>query len=378
MTIFAAAVALVLALVFLDFAIGGRRIRMLESILPRDDLPMVSIVVPARNEARGVEAAVTSLLHLDYPRFELIAIDDRSSDGTGDILDRVSRADSRLRVIHVTELPLGWLGKNHAMSVGATAARGEYVLFTDADVVFERTVLKRAVTLMEQHALDHLAAIPEVRVPGVALNAFVAAFGVFFLLYSRPWSVPNPRSRHHIGIGAFNLLRASVYQAIGTHQAIAMRPDDDMKLGKLVKKHGFRQEAALAGPLLLVEWYSSLPEAVNGLMKNAFAGVGYRLAGVIGSTLSIVALFVWPFVGVLVTSGAPRALNVLSVALIVLIFAMTSRGRPMRTLYVLAFPFSALLFTYVVWRSALRALIRGRVEWRGTEYPLSEMRGNRV
>src|SRR5262249_45072247 len=151
----------------------------------------------------------------------------------------------------------------------------------------EPTVLRRAVALMEHDALDHLAAIPLVRVPGFALSAFVAAFGVFFCVYARPWKASDPRSQSHIGIGAFNLLRSSVYTAVGTHRAIAMRPDDDMKLGKLVKKAGFRQDVVLGRSLLVVEWYATLGELVDGLMKNAFAGVNYSMAAVIGSTAGL-------------------------------------------------------------------------------------------
>jgi hypothetical protein len=353
-------------------------VRALENVAPGDVFPRVSIVVPARNEARSIEGALRSLLRLDYPEFEVIALDDRSTDATGAILDRLSRDDQRLRVEHITDLPEGWLGKNHAMAVGAAAASGAYVLFTDADVVFESTTLRRAVSLMEREGIDHLAALPDVAVPGVALNAFVAAFGVFFLLYSRPWKASDPRSRHHIGIGAFNLIRSTVYRAIGTHQAIAMRPDDDMKLGKIVKKHGFRQDVVTARELMSVEWYQSLGEAVHGLMKNAFAGVGYSLAAVTVSTAAILVLYVWPFVGLVATRGLARTLNAVSVGIMVLLFALVSHGRPWRTAYVLAFPAAAMLFAYVVWRSALVAVVRGRVEWRGTEYPLSKMRANRV
>jgi hypothetical protein len=378
LTALAVCTTLVLVAVLLDFAIGGRRVRALENVAPGDVFPRVSIVVPARNEARSIEGALRSLLRLDYPEFEVIALDDRSTDATGAILDRLSRDDQRLRVEHIADLPEGWLGKNHAMAVGAAAASGAYVLFTDADVVFEPTTLRRAVSLMEREGIDHLAALPDVAVPGVALNAFVAAFGVFFLLYSRPWKASDPRSRHHIGIGAFNLIRSTVYRAIGTHQAIAMRPDDDMKLGKIVKKHGFKQDVVTARELMSVEWYQSLGEAVHGLMKNAFAGVGYSLAAVTVSTAAILVLYVWPFVGLVATRGLARTLNAVSVGIMVLLFALVSHGRPWRTAYVLAFPAAAMLFAYVVWRSALVAVVRGRVEWRGTEYPLSKMRANRV
>src|SRR6266446_10263487 len=150
-------------------------------------------------------------------------------------------------------------------------------------VVFEPTTLRRAMTVMEQDEPDHLTAIPDTKVPGVALNAFVAAFGVFFFLYARPWKARDAHSRHHIGVGAFNLIRADAYRTIGTHRAIAMRPDDDMKLGKLVKKSGFRQDVVYGRGFITVEWYASLRELIDGLMKNAFAGVNYSLAAVVGS-----------------------------------------------------------------------------------------------
>ena len=154
---------------------------------------------------------------------------------------------------------------------------------------------------MEAEGLDHLAAIPDVRVPGLALTAFMAAFGVFFSLYSRPWKARDPRSRAHIGIGAFNLIGPAAYRAVGGHRAIAMRPDDDMKLGKVLKQHGFRQEAVSGRGLVVVEWYATLRELVDGLMKNAFAGVDYSLVKVAGSTIALFLVNVWPFIAVFVT-----------------------------------------------------------------------------
>lgn len=380
MTLFVLAVLTAIGLggAAIDFAIGHRRVRLLKDVAPASIGPPVSIIAAARNEARGIEAAAASLLSVDYPDLEVILVDDRSTDGTGAILDRLAQAHRHLIVIHVSELPDGWLGKNHALSVGAARASGELLLFTDADVVFETTAVRRAVAVLEGDRLDHLAAIPDIRVPGVALNAFVAAFGVFFTLYSRPWKARDPRSRSHIGIGAFNLVRARVYRAVGTHQAIAMRPDDDIKLGKLVKKHGFRQDVVHARDEIIVEWYSSLGAMIDGLMKNAFAGVNYSVWGVIGSTAALVLMYVWPVIALFATHGATRAVNALSVALTLLIFSISVRHSGGRLVYALAFPAAALLFAYVIWRSALRAVIRGSVAWRGTEYPLERLRANRV
>jgi glycosyltransferase involved in cell wall biosynthesis len=381
--VLAAVTTLLLTGLFIDFAMGRGQVRVLKDVRPAQTGPPLSIIAAARNEARGIEAAVASLLRLDYPALEIVIVNDRSTDDTGAILERLSRVVSgfsrtvrpRLTVVDIKELPDGWLGKNYALQVGSDAATGDLLLFTDADIVFEASTLRRAVTLVEEQHIDHLAVIPDIVVPGVALNAFVAAFGVFFSMYARPWKVRDQRSSAHIGVGAFNMIRSGVYRAIGGHRAIAMRPDDDIKLGKIVKKHGFRQDVAIGRGLITVEWYASLGELIDGLMKNAFAGVDYSLWKVAGSSAVLFLMNVWPVLAVFFTSGMTRALNAASVLLIVLIF-WTVNGT--RVAYVLAFPAAAVLFIYIMWRSALIAITRGTIGWRGTEYPLSQMRANRV
>jgi glycosyltransferase involved in cell wall biosynthesis len=390
--ILAALTTLLVAGLFIDFAIGHRRIRFLKDVTPARPWPTLSVIVAARNEARGIEAAATSLLRLDYPALEIVIVNDRSTDQTGEILRRLSaiqpaafeavekpdtpgESSPRLTIVDINELPDGWLGKNYALHVGVESATGALLLFTDADIVFAPSTLRRAVTFMEEQHVDHLAVIPDIVVPGVALNAFVAAFGVFFSMYARPWKVRDPGSRAHIGVGAFNLIRAEVYRAIGGHRAIAMRPDDDMKLGKLVKKHGFRQDVAVGRDMVAVEWYASVRELIDGLMKNAFAGVDYSLWKVVGATAGLFLMDVWPFLGLFLTSGAARTLNAISVVLIVMIF-WTVNGS--RVVYAVAFPSAALLFIYILWRSALMAVWSGKITWRGTAYALSEMRANRI
>jgi cellulose synthase/poly-beta-1,6-N-acetylglucosamine synthase-like glycosyltransferase len=376
--ILAALTSLLLAGAFVEFLIGNRSIRRLSAIRPSEDGPSISVVAAARNEGRAIEAAIGSLLRLDYPALEIVIVNDRSTDDTGAILARVereTRTGPRLRVVHITEVPEGWLGKNHALHVGAAAASGEFLLFTDADIVFEPTTLRRAVAYVLENRVDHLAAIPDVHVPGLALRAFIAAFAVFFSLYARPWKARDERSRAHIGIGAFNLIRASAYRAIGGHSAIAMRPDDDLKLGKVLKQHGFRQDVVNGQGFVVVEWYSTLRELVDGLMKNAFAGVDYSLLKTAGATAGLLVMNVWPFLAAMVTSGPTRALNALSVALIVLIFWTVNRDR---LAYVIGYPFAAMLFAYIMWRSALLAVWNRTIVWRGTAYPLERMRANRV
>ncbi len=173
----------------IEFAIGNRTLSHLGNVAPfqGSEPPKVSVVVAARNEARNIEAALRSVLAQDYPNLEFIVVDDRSTDETGIILDRLANKDERIRVVHIMELPKGWLGKNHAQHFGAERATGELILFTDADVMMERSVISRAVTYLRRENADHLAITPQMKMPGLLLNMFGGAFALFFGMYAKPW-----------------------------------------------------------------------------------------------------------------------------------------------------------------------------------------------
>jgi uncharacterized membrane protein YqaE (UPF0057 family) len=214
--------------------------------------------------------------------------------------------------------------------------------------------------------------------PGIVLKTFGVVFGLMFTMFSRPWEAKNPRSRHFVGVGAFNLVRADVYRRIGTHRAIAMRPDDDMKLGKLVKKNGFRQDFVIGADAVSVEWYRTVREAVRGLRKNGFAGVDYRMSLVLLATVTQVVFFIWPFVGVFVAGGAARAVYAFCIAILLFLFAGMAREQKVPLWCGFLWPVASVLFIAVVWNATLYALIHRGIEWRGTHYPLDELKANRV
>jgi len=273
-----------------EIALGTRRTAYLRYAPcgPGFEAARVSVIVAARDEEKKIREALGSLLKQDYGNLEFIVVNDRSSDRTGAIVAEMAAADPRLRAVNITELQAGWLGKNYALYRGAEAASGGLLLFTDADVVMDPSTMARAVGYLEMHGLDHLAAMPAVKLPSLPLRLFCSTFGIFFSGYLRPWKAKDPRSRAFIGIGAFNLVTAEAYQAAGTHRAIAMRPDDDVKLGKILKKAGFRQEMVLGMGLLSVEWYSSLRELIEGLRKNFFGEVGGgRRCGVAAARVAV-------------------------------------------------------------------------------------------
>jgi glycosyltransferase involved in cell wall biosynthesis len=376
----AAVTVVVYAVITIDLWRGNRRIRSLKDVAPLEPAswPLVSVVIAARNEARNIEKALQSVLHQNYPRLEIIIADDRSTDDTGGVIDRLAASDARLRPIHITELPPGWLGKNHALDFAARHATGDYLLFTDADIVMHPAAVRLAVSHAERERRDHLAIGPEAHMPGVWLNAFIGVFGLFFSLFSRPWKAADPRSSRFIGIGAFNLMGAEAYRRVGGHERIRMRPDDDMKLGKLIKQGGYRQELLHGVGMISVEWYSSVRELIDGTEKNFFAGLEYNLAVAVGAVLLQLVLFIWPFVGVLLTTGATRWLNLAAVLMVLATYAVGAPLVGARRRYAVLFPVSVLLFIYLMWNAARKTIVNGGITWRDTHYPLAELKANKV
>ena len=344
----------------------------------RQELPRVSIVIPARNEERNLEQALQSVLSLDYPGLEIVAVNDRSTDGTGAILETWAKRETRLTVLTVETLPAGWVGKTYALHTGARQARGDYVLFTDADVVFHPSVLRRAVNYMQTHQVDHLTAIPEVTVPGILLNALCATFTIVMCIVFAPWNARNPRSRSYVGIGAFNFIRRSVYQEIGGHTSIALRPDDDVKFGKLVKSRGYQQDVVNGRGTLAVEWYRSLPEFINGLTKNMFSGVEYRVSWVVLVNVGSLLVNIWPWVGVWFTTGLSQALLAGAVVMMVTSFGVAGIPFGVKPWHGLLLPVTFNLLAYVQCRAMALTLLQGGIYWRGTFYSLRELKAKTV
>jgi glycosyltransferase involved in cell wall biosynthesis len=373
-------ILVVTAIAIADIVAGNRKVLALREVIPLggDESPRVSVIVAARNEERNIREALSSLLALDYPDYEVIVVEDRSQDRTGEILNEMARLHHRLKVIHIDVLPAGWLGKNHALWVGSQRATGELLLFTDADIVMESSVVARAVSFLNQKKLDHLALTPSVRMPTTFLSMFGASFIIYFSLFSRPWKAREPKTRWHIGIGAFNLVRASVYRAVGGHDTIRLRPDDDMKLGKIIKMAGYRQDVAYAPDFLVVEWYSSVGEVIRGLEKNAFSGADYSISLVLFGVCFHILCSVWPFVAVFVMTGATRILYIAVALLIMAGVADSTRFHGARRWYAIGYPLTSILFAYILLRTMLLNLVQGGIYWRGTFYSMKQLKANRV
>ncbi|MHC4068391.1 MAG: glycosyltransferase family 2 protein [Planctomycetota bacterium] len=378
-----AGVNLVLAVLSsVHLVLGAREIVKLENVdlkWPSEmPFPKVSIIVPARNEERNIEQALRSLLSQDYEDLEILVVDDRSSDRTGQIIDSVATDDTRVKVIHLTQLPSAWIGKNHALNYAAERATGQFLLFTDADVIMSPNTVRRAITYAVSRHIDHLSLWPEVKMPTLVLKAFAILFTLFFNTWIRPWKAKDPKSKAFVGIGAFNLITAQAYSGSGTHRAIAMRPDDDLKLGKVVKQHGYRQEMANGIGLIHIQWYDSVAELIDGCMKSPAAAVNYNMLIMLLAPVPILVFDVWPVAAVFLTTGTTQLLYA-AVLLVYLSLGWKTAGKlNIKPGYVFGFPLAMVLVTYILWRAAMLTLINNGITWRGTHYSLSELKANKV
>ncbi|MCI0349520.1 MAG: glycosyltransferase family 2 protein [Acidobacteriales bacterium] len=337
--------------------------------------PRVSIIVPARNEEQAIEAAMRSLLALEYPSYDVIAVNDRSTDATPEILTRLA-SNQRLRVIHITDLPPGWLGKANAMATGLAQATAEWILFTDADVCFRPDTLRRAIGYAERSAADHLVLFPTMLMETWAERMVGGFFECMFLLWwgHSPWKVADPKSGDYLGAGAFNLVKRSTLQAIGGVEPLRMEVIEDMKLGKLVKRAGFQQRMVFGQELITLHWARGAFGVVRNLTKNFFALVNYRWPLALAAIMVVLAVNVAPFVGAIAAPGWTRLGYIAAVGCIAAMYMGMGRYSPISPGYLLLHPVGALLIAYSILRSTVLTLWRDGVVWRGTKYPLDELR----
>lgn len=373
-------IALFWATYGLKVAYGAARLPWLRDYEPAQDTdcPSISLLFAARDEEEKLPVALATLIAIDYPRLEIIAVDDRSQDATSPILDDFAATHPLLRVVHVQELSQGWLGKPHALQKAYEASTGKWLLFTDADVKLKPDTLRRVVTLARERKLDHLTLLGDVERSGFWDTVLITFFGVGFQLATDLYQVSNPRSRAYVGVGAFQILKRSAYEASGTHRRLAMEVVDDMKLGKLVKQAGFRSGAAVAQEAVSVEWHLGLGNLIRGVEKNFFAGAQYSVPLALAQILSLVLFNVAPFAGLFFGHGWVRGLAAISVLIAICFHLGVDIVMRVPPLYCLTLPIGAVLFAYMLLRSTIITLKQRGVFWRGTFYPLDELRRGNV
>ncbi len=334
-------------------------------------LPSLTVIVPARNEAADITATLESLLASEAVDLQVIAVNDRSTDQTGACMEAVAGAKKSLLVLHVTELPSGWLGKTHAMALAAQQATGEWLLFTDADVAFRPDALRRALGFAVTSRADHMVLLPTILMRTWSERMMIACLQVLSIWAIRPWKVPDPKAtRDAIGVGAFNMVRRDVYDALGGWEALRMEVLEDLALGRRVKSEGYAQRIALGLDLVSVRWANGAFGVVENLTKNLFALFSFRPARLLAFACGLTVFTLFPLAAVVVS---PYPAVVLVIALF-LLYQQAGSYHHFSAAQLPMFPVALVLLLYALFRSMVVALWQGGITWRSTFYSFTELR----
>jgi glycosyltransferase involved in cell wall biosynthesis len=334
-----------------------------------------SVVIAARDEEKRIEGTVRRLLAQREVEAEFIIVDDRSTDRTGEILRQLAKDNPRVKWKQVEVLPEGWLGKCHACHVGASAATGDWILFTDADCWLKPDVIARAVRLAERDGADHVVIAPKPDLKSTAAQAYY----VLFLTSISHWfsGVNRDRPKSHIGSGAFNLVRAAAYRQCGGYEALSLTVLDDVKLGQLLLRAGKRTRAFLGVDDVECHWGTTVRSMVKLLEKNNFAALDFRLELPLALNLGGLLLFAVIILGLM--SGTPAGLTAaLSPLTLILPASILARTVGWPWPCAILVPFMVPVFLYAIANSTWVTLRRGGVRWRDTFYSLETLRTGTV
>jgi glycosyltransferase involved in cell wall biosynthesis len=338
--------------------------------------PGLSIVIATCNDADTIERAVTTLLQQDYPDLEIVLINDRSTDKTGEIIERIARRDPRVRTIHIQHLPAGWLGKVHALHVGTQKVSGKWVLYTDADVHFRQGTLRKAMALVLADQTDHLVLMPIPRTNSFWFEVVMMAFGPLFVLATRATLIAKPGSKAFVGAGAFNLVRKAALDGTEGFPWLRMEVVDDVGLGLMLQRSGAKSSFAVTLQGISLTWYPSLSAMFKGLEKNIFGVAAYySIARMIGIIALMWAYAIAPLIAILCTyipylftAGVIAYLSLLAGAL-----GMKIKFKQ-KLLPLLFVQVGHILISLMLLRSGIMCILRGGITWRGTKYPIDELR----
>lgn len=366
------------SLIYLKAIHSLRSLQLLKQLQPQQpqNWPSLSVVIPACNEGDTLEQALTTLLKQDYPDLEVVLVNDRSTDNTGRIIDHMAAHDLRINPVHIAHLPAGWLGKVHALHVATQKVKADWILFTDADVHFQPGVLRKTVAFCLEQQIAHLTVAPEVYSQSFWLDVTLAAFGLTFFTSLKAAEIGKPGSDSFAGIGAFNLVRKSVFDQTEGFSWLRMEVADDLGLGLMLHRAGALSRLVLGTDEIGLTWYSSLAAMVRGLEKNLFGlAAHYRYPRLLASVVTLWLINLGWLVAFL--HHQVPFLWVLGIAayLCSLLYTFVVDTKVKRWKFAFLFiPIGQLIISAILLRSAICCFARQGIVWRGTLYPLEQLR----
>ena len=339
------------------------------------DTPLVSILVPARNEQdRVLKDCIRSILAQDYERFEVIGVNDRSTDSTGTILKTLAQSDERLRVIEGEELPPGWLGKPYAMQQALPHARGEWILATDADMIFDPTVLRIALDRTLEAKGDALTLIPHFEAHSFWERVMIPTWEWVFLMFTVVYRIDDPKSDRASAIGGFFLIRRTVLDRVGGYEMLKDEVMEDVRLAERIKQSGARLLIERAPTLIRTRMYRTFAEMWECSTKNWFSGMNFSLPFAL---LCVVSMYLGAVVPPLIALAAMTAIAsgkdfgllfipaALSWLLQVLVIAISSRRSGVSPLYAFTSPLGLGVIYAMLFDSSIRITTGRGVTWKG-------------
>lgn len=355
---------------FIETTWGLLSLTKLDSVIPLEKtLDKVSVIITACNEENHIADTIIHLTKQIYPNLEIICINDRSVDKTGNILNELAQQNDKIKIKHLETLPSGWIGKNYAASEGAAMAQGQWLLFIDADVLLEPHTISRAVQHASNKQLDHLSAIANYQCKGLMYNIVHLIWkGHGLVIPFKPWRARFKRSKKAMNLGVFCLLKKSVYEACGGHAIAPLECLEDYRLGERIKTKGFSTDVVDAQSDISINWYSTLRQHINGFKKNAFAYFRYRITPVIFGIMGWYILFVWPLFALFLTQGVCQFVNFVNTLLLFLIYLTVSKFFKVSKWYALFYPIGLIFYPYLIISSVIYFYVNKGIYWRGTFY----------
>jgi glycosyltransferase involved in cell wall biosynthesis len=343
--------------------------------------PDLTVIVPACNEEKSIEATLQSLLDSTGVRLQIVAVNDRSTDRTGARMDAVAawaqaaRGPHRLEVIHNRDLPAGWMGKAHALALGAERAAAPWLLFTDGDVTFHPRATELAVGFAQAEKADHVVLALTLEFKSHAEAAVFAAFQALSAWNVRLWKVADPKAWDFFGAGGFNLVKRGVYEELGGFASLRMEVVEDLRLGWKIKRAGYAQRFVLGPALARIHWIQGTLGIVGLLEKNGFAGLRYRVGLSLLAFLGFAVQIVLPLAA-MASGGWATVAGLLTYAFIAMTYAANRRVTQVSPWQAILFAPATAMLLFALVRSMVLTLKRNGVLWRGTLYPLDELRRN--
>jgi GT2 family glycosyltransferase len=346
--------------------------------IAKSNVADLTVIVPACNEEESIDSTLRSLLASTGLRLEIIAVDDRSTDRTGQRMDAMAvearkNEPHTIEVIHNRALPQAWLGKPHALKLGTDRATAPWVLMTDGDVTFAPGALERAMRAAMWKRADHLAVLPTLTHTGFAEAAMESTLQALAAWAIRLWKVEDPKARDFFGVGGCTLVRSDVLAAVGGMERLRMEVAEDVGLGWLVKCAGYRSCVTFGPGLARIHWIRGYFGIIDNFEKNGFAGFRFKLGTLAVACLGFAVSAVVPLAA-MATGAWGLAGGLVTYAAIALTFQANKRLSGISPWTAILFGPSALVFAWALARSAVLTLRRGGVVWRGTHYPLAELR----